>query len=99
HDLRNGFPGRLQPHRRHRLPQPLGLQQEPNQMTTIPTVAEAQRFTFTLKSLGGTPPAVLTQLLDLVDTVKNAPAASDPLSGIVDAAVAGRVGTAAEIAK
>jgi hypothetical protein len=68
-------------------------------MTTIPTVAEAQRFTFTLKSLGGTPPAVLTQLLDLIETVKNAPAASDPVSGLVDAAVNGRAGTAAELAK
>src|SRR5258708_6757495 len=67
-------------------------------MSTI-SLPAAQRLLFELKSLGGTPPAVLTQLLDLVETVKTVPSVPDPAAGIVDAAVAGKASTAAELQK
>jgi hypothetical protein len=66
---------------------------------TVPTIPEARRLVSDVKQLGGTAPPALTQLLDLVESVKSTPAVPDPVGGLVDAAAAGKAGTAAELTK
>jgi hypothetical protein len=62
-------------------------------MSNIPTPAAARRFLFDVKALGGTPPPVLTNLVDLIESVNNTPAVPDPVGALVSAAVAGKAGT------
>jgi hypothetical protein len=58
-------------------------------MSTISPSA-AQRLIFELKQLGGTAPAPLNQLLDLIESVKTAPTPADPAAALVDAAIASK---------
>ena len=68
-------------------------------MPEIITIHEGRRLRDDVVALGGVIPEPLTRLLDLVESVNSAPAASNPAAALIDAAVAGRASKPAEISK
>jgi hypothetical protein len=66
---------------------------------SIPSIPEARRLRDDVVALGGSFPAALSNLLDLVDTVRNAPAVPNPVGDLIAAAVDGKANTPAEISK